>query len=101
LETINGIHIIYEPLKQAILQHNKERLQVQIILIAISRTGNFHTSTLAEIAQLVSFKENSPDALTYITLPTQAQTITMALHMHAQEWLTLISTVSRSTLVLP
>jgi hypothetical protein len=64
LETINNIHIIYEPLKQVILQHNKERLQVQIIPIVISRTGNFHTSTVAEIAQHVSFKENSPDDLT-------------------------------------
>jgi len=54
LETINNIHTTYEPLKQAILQHNKGHLQVQIIQNVISRTGNFHTSTLAEIAQLVS-----------------------------------------------
>jgi hypothetical protein len=85
LDTIINIHTIYEPPKQAILQHNKERLQVQIIPIGIRRTSNFHTSTLPEIAQLVSFNESPPDALTYKTLPTQAQTITMALHIHAQE----------------
>ena len=56
LDTITNIHNIYEPLKQAIMRHNrKQRIQVQIIPIVISRTGNFHTKTLAEIAQLVSF----------------------------------------------
>ena len=58
-------------------------------------------SPVAEIAQLVSFKENPPEALTYKTFPTQAKTITMALHLHAQEWLTLISKVSRSALIQP
>jgi hypothetical protein len=99
LDTITNIHNIYEPLKQAIMRHNrKKKLQVQIIPIVISRTGNFHTKTLAEIAQLVSFQENPPDNLTYKSLPPQAQSITMAIHVHAQEWLTLISKVSRSTL---
>ena len=99
LDTITNIHNIYEPLKQAIMRHNrKNRLQVQIIPIVISRTGNFHTKTMAEIAQLVSFQENPPDTLTYKTLPPQAQSITMAIHVHAQEWLTLISKVSRTTL---
>jgi hypothetical protein len=56
---------------------------------------------MAEIAQLRSFKDNPPDALTCKTLPTQAQTITMALHIHAQKWLALISKVSRSTLIQP
>jgi hypothetical protein len=99
LDTITNIHNIYEPLKQAIMRHNrKKRLQVQIIPIVISRTGNFHTQTLAEIAQLISFQENPPDNLTYKSLPPQAQSITMAIHVHAQEWLTLISKVSRSTL---
>jgi hypothetical protein len=80
------------------MRHNmKKRLQVQIIPIVISRTGIFHTRTLAEIAQLVSFKENPPDNITYKSLPTQAQTIAMAIHVHAQEWLTLMSKVSRST----
>jgi hypothetical protein len=73
-------------------------LQVQIIPIVISRTGNFHTRELVEIAQLVSFKENPPDNITYKSLPTQAQTIAMAIHVHAQEWLTLESKVSKSTL---
>jgi hypothetical protein len=53
----------------------KKRLMVQIIPIVISKTGNFHTRTLAEIAQLVSFKENPPNNITYKSLPPQAQTI--------------------------
>jgi hypothetical protein len=81
------------------MRHNrKKRLQVQIIPIVISKTGNFHTKTMAEIAQLISYQENPPDNLTYKSLPPQAQSIVMAIHIHAQEWLTLIFKVSRSTL---
>ena len=76
----------------------KKRLLVQIIPVVISRTGNFHTSTLAETTQLISTKENPPDKITYKSLPPQAQTIAMAIHVHAQEWPTLMSKVSRSTL---
>ena len=79
-------------------QNRKNILQVQIIPIEISITGNFHTRKLAEIAQLVSFKEDPPDNITYKSLPTQAQTSVMAIHVHAQEWLTLMSKVSKSTL---
>ena len=71
-DTITNIHSIYEPLKQAIMRHNRKKTQVQIIHIVISRTGNFHTRTLAEIAQLVSFKENPLDTLTFKSLPAQA-----------------------------
>ena len=85
LDTINNIHNIYEPLKQAIIRHNRKTKLVQIIPIVTSRTGNFYTRTLAEIAPLVSFKENPPDNITYKSLPTQAQTIAMAIHVHAQE----------------
>jgi hypothetical protein len=68
------------------MRHNKKKiLMVHIIPTVISITGNFHTSTLAEIAQLVSFKENPPDNITYKSLPPQAQTIAMAIHVHAQE----------------
>jgi hypothetical protein len=74
---------------------------MQIIPVVISKTGNFHTSTLAEIPQRISFKENPPEALTYTTLPKQAQKIAMALHVRAQKWLTLMSKVSRSTLKQP
>ncbi len=48
-------------------------------------TDNIHTRTPAEIAQLVSFKENSLDALTYNIFPTQAQTFAIAIHVYAQE----------------
>jgi hypothetical protein len=82
---IDNIHTIYEPLKQAIIQHNKGRLQVEIIPKVISMTGNFHTHIMAEIAQLVSLKENPPYKLIYKSLSPQAQTIAMALHTHAQE----------------
>jgi len=99
LDTINTIHNICEPLKHAIMRHNRrKRLQVQIIPIVLSRTVNFHTRTLAEIAQLVPFKENPPDNIEYKSLPIQAQTIVMAIHVHAQEWLTLMSKFFRSTL---
>jgi hypothetical protein len=85
LDTIDHIHTIYAPLKQAIQLHNNERLQVEGILIAISKTRNFHTRTIAEIAQLVSLKENPPKTLTYRSLATRAQTISMTLHTYAQE----------------
>ena len=92
------MHTIYTPLKHAIQIHNNGRIQVEVMPIVISRIGNFHTRTLAEIAQLVSFKENPPDILTYKSLPHQAHTIAMSLHTHAQEWLTLMSKISRSNL---
>jgi hypothetical protein len=44
LDTITNLHNIYEPLKHAIMRHTeKKRLQVKIIPLVISRTGNFHT----------------------------------------------------------
>jgi hypothetical protein len=69
-----------------------------VIPIVISMTVNVHTRTLAEKAQLVSLKENPLDTLTYKFLPHQAQTIAMTLHIHAQEWLTLMSKISRNNL---
>ncbi len=38
LETIEHIHTIYEPLKQAIQLHNNGRIQVEVIPIVIKRT---------------------------------------------------------------
>jgi hypothetical protein len=101
IDTINNIQNIYESLKQAIIIHKRKRLQVQIIPIVVSRTRNFHTRTLAEISQLVSFEENPLETLTYKTLSTQAKNIAMAIHIHAQEMYTLISKVSRSNLTKP
>ena len=40
------------------------------MLIGINGTGTFHVKTLAEIAQQVSFKEETPDELTFKQLPT-------------------------------
>jgi len=102
---IDNIHTIYEPLRQAILNCSSHpirwKAEVQIIPIVISRTCSFHVKTLAEIAQLVSFKEEPPDELTYKQLPPPARDIAMALHVHAQEWLTLMSKISRNTLLTP
>jgi hypothetical protein len=97
---IEHIYKLYEPLKQAIMLHatGAWKVEVQIIPIVISRTGSFHVKTLAEIAQLVSFHEEPPDVLTYRQLPRNAQKIAMALHVHAQEWLTLMSKISRRLL---
>jgi hypothetical protein len=97
-DNIDNMHTIYATLRQAIQQHKKGRLQVEIIPIVISMTCNLNTRTLAEIAQLVSFKGNPPDTLTYKSLPPQAKTKAMSLHIHAHEWLTLMSMISRSNL---
>jgi hypothetical protein len=97
---IEHIYKLYEPLKQAIMLHatGAWKVEVQIIPIVISRTGSFHVKTLAEIAQLVSFQEEPPDVMTYRQLPRNDQKIAMALHVHAQEWLTLMSKISRRLL---
>jgi hypothetical protein len=74
------------------------KAEVKIIPVVISRTCTFHVKTLAEIAQLVSFKEEPPDELTFKQLPLTAKRIAMALHVHAQEWLSHISKTSRKIL---
>ena len=84
---IEHIYEIYEPLRQALQTHNTLKADVKIIPIFISRTGTFHVKTLAEISQLVSFAENPPDELTFKQLSPPAQKSTVALHVHAQEWL--------------
>jgi hypothetical protein len=66
-------------------------VDVKIIPIVISRDGTFHVKTLAEIAQLASFKDEPPDELTVKQLPITAKKIAMALHVHAQKWLSYIS----------
>jgi len=50
---------------------------------------------------MVFFKEHPPITLIYKSLPTQAQTIAMAIHIHAQEWLTMMFRVSRRSLAQP
>jgi hypothetical protein len=85
-------------LKQALQTHGTLQADIKIIPIVISRTGTFNSKTLAEIAQLVSFDEEPPDTLTYKQLPKPAQHIAMALHIHAQEWLSHISKISRTIL---
>jgi len=53
---IEHIYDIYEPLRLALQNHGTLKAEVKIIPVVISRTGTFHVKTLAEIAQLVSFK---------------------------------------------
>ena len=72
-EIIDHIHAIYEPFKQALQTHGILKAGIKIIHIDISITGTFNVKTLAEIAQLVSFKENPPDTLTYKQLPIPAK----------------------------
>ena len=63
-EVINHIYTIYDPLKQAILDHGYWNEPIVIIPIVISRTGSFHVKTLAEIDQLISLDEAPPEGLT-------------------------------------
>jgi hypothetical protein len=72
-DIIDRIYTIYEPLKQALQTHGTLKAYIKIIPIVISRTGTFNVKTLAEIAQLISFDEEPPDALTYKQLPKPAQ----------------------------
>ena len=74
------------------------KAEVKIIPVVISQTYTFHDKTLAEIAQLVSFKEEPPDELIFNYLPLTAKRIAIALHVHAQEWLSSISKTSRKIL---
>jgi hypothetical protein len=83
--SIDHIYDIYEPLRIAFQTHGILKADVKIIPIVISRTGTFHVKTLAEIAHLVSFKEEPSDELTFKQLPIPARIIAMALHVHAQE----------------
>ena len=84
-DVIDHIYNIYEPFKQALQIHGTLKAEIKIIPIVISRTGIFNVKALAEIAQLISFKEDPPDTLAYKELTRPAQKIAMALHMHAQE----------------
>ena len=95
---IDHIYEIYEPLRQALQTYGTLKAEIKIIPIVITRTGTFHIKTLAEIAQLVSFAEEPPDELTFKQLPPTAKRLTMALHVHAQEWLSHISKISRKIL---
>jgi ADP-glucose pyrophosphorylase len=93
-EIIYHIHTIYEPLKQALQTHGTLKADIKIIPIVIRRTRTFNVKTLAENAQLVSFKEDPADTLTYKQLPRPAKKIAMGLHVHAQEWLSHIKKIS-------
>ncbi len=72
-EIIQRIHTIYEPLKQALLIHGTIKAYMKVIPTVISRTGTFNVKTLSKIAQLVSFQEEPPDAMTFKQLPRPAK----------------------------
>jgi len=69
------VYDIYEPLRLALQTHGTLKANVKIIPIVISRTCIFHVKTLAEIAQLISFKEEPPDELAFKQLPITAKRI--------------------------
>jgi len=75
-------------------------LQADIIIIpiGISKTSTFNVKNVAEIAQLISYKEEPPDIMTYKQLQKPAKHMAMALHTHAQEWLSQIFKNSRQIL---
>ena len=81
---IDHIYAIYEPLRLALQTYGTLKAKGQIIPIVISRTCTFHVKTLAEIAELVSFKEEPADECTFKQPPPTAKRIAMALHVHAQ-----------------
>ena len=95
---IEHIYEIYEPLRQALHTYGTLKADVKTIPIVISRIGTFHVKTLAEISQLVSFIEEPPDGLTFKQLSPTTKRITMALYVHAQEWLSHKSKISRKIL---
>ena len=90
---IDHKYCIYEPVRLALQPHGTLKAEVKIIPIVISRTSTFHVKTLAEIAQLVSFKKESLNELTFKQLPLTAKRIAIALHVHAQEWVSDISKI--------
>jgi hypothetical protein len=90
-------HDIYEPLRLALQAHGTLKRDVKIVPIVISRTGTYHVKILAEITELVSFKEEPPNKLTFKQLPIIANRVAMALHVHAQEWLSRIFKNSRKS----
>ena len=69
---IDRIYTFHEPLKQALQTHGTLKADIAIIPIVISIPETFNVKTRAEITQLVSFKEEPPDALTYKDLPRPA-----------------------------
>jgi hypothetical protein len=77
-------------LRLALQAHGTLKAHVKIIPIVINGTGTFHVKTLAEIAQLACFKEEPPDEFTFKQIPITGKKIAMALHTHAQEWLSYI-----------
>ncbi len=96
---IDHVYDLYEPLRLALQTHGTVKADIKIIPIVIGQKGTFHVKTLAEIAQLVSFKEKPMDELTFKQLPITAKKIVMALNMHAQEWLSYISTKLEKNLI--
>jgi len=55
-DIIDHIYNIYEPLRLALQTHGTIKADIKIIPIAISEICTFNVKTLAEIAQLVSYK---------------------------------------------
>lgn len=94
-ELIDHTYQLYEPLKGALQMLGSLKADSIIIPIVISRTCTFNVKTLAEIAQLVSYKEEQPEPYVWdsgnplttsnhSTLQEQIHTITFPDGSHIQ-----------------
>ncbi len=92
---VNNIQTLYEPLKQVITSQHNSKLTSKHKLNSNVQNRHVLTRTLKENEQLVPFKDIPQYSLIYKTLPKQAHKIAMAIHVRAQEWLTLMSKLSR------
>ena len=86
---IDHIYDIYEPLRLALETYGTLKAKVKIIPIVISLTCNSYAKTMAEIAQLVSFKEEPLDELTFKQLPPRLkESLWHSTYMHKDGYLT-------------
>ena len=81
---IDHIYDIYDPLRLALQTNGTLKSDIRIIPNVINRIGSFHVKPLAENAQLVSFKEEPRNYLSFKQLPTTAKQLAITLHRHAQ-----------------
>jgi hypothetical protein len=82
IDHIYDIYDIYELLKVALQTHGTLKTEVKIIPIVISIAGTFNVKTLAEIAQLVSLKEEPPDVVSFEQLSTTKKSQYHFMYMH-------------------
>ena len=95
---IDHIYDIYEQLRLALQTYGTLKAEVKMIPIVISQTGTIHVETLAVIAQLVSFKEEPPDDLTFKQPPPRLKESRWhSTYMHKNGYLTHLKPRERSS----